>query len=85
MEEGRITVECSPAELADKLELRAWLHIVVDDGALQQAVDVLVERGFDAHQNAYGVLVEVSAQGKGPALRTLHDAGIGVSDLEVWR
>ena len=31
------------------------------------------------------VLVEVSAQGKGPALTTLHEAGINVQDLEVWR
>ena len=84
-EAGRITVECSPAALADRLGLRAWLHIVVGDGHLARAVDVLSANGFDAHQNAYGVLVEVSAQGKGPALMTLHDAGIEVRDLEVWR
>jgi ABC-type multidrug transport system ATPase subunit len=85
MDEGRTTVECSPAELAERLGLRAWLHIVVGDGMLAAAVDTLKSDGFDAHQNAYGVLVEVSAQGKGPALASLQRAGIEVRDLEVWR
>ena len=85
LDEGKITVECSPAELADRLGLRAWLHIVVGNGHLTQAVDVLNAAGFDAHRNAYGVLVEVSAQGKGPALATLSNAGVEVKDLEVWR
>jgi ABC-type multidrug transport system ATPase subunit len=85
MDEGRITVECPPAELADRLGLRAWLHIVVGEGLLESAVDTLQTDGFDAHQNAYGVLVEVSAQGKGPALASLQRAGIEIRDLEVWR
>lgn len=85
MEDGRITVECPPAELAERLGLRAWLHIVPEDGPLVAAVEALRSRGFDAHENAYGVLVEVSAQGKGRALNALQDAGIGVQDLEVWR
>jgi ABC-2 type transport system ATP-binding protein len=85
MEDGRITVECPPAELAERLGLRAWLHIVPEHGPLQVVVEALRSRGFDAHENAYGVLVEVSAQGKGQALNALQDAGIGVRDLEVWR
>ncbi len=85
MDEGHITVECPPAELAERLGLRAWLHIVVGDGLLDSAVDTLTSDGFDAHRNAYGVLVEVSAQGKGPALASLQRAGIEVHDLEVWR
>ena len=85
MENGRITIECSPAELADRLGLRAWLHLVVAEGAIPRAVDVLREGGFDAHRNAYGVLVEVSAQGKGRAIAALQEAGVGIKDLEVWR
>jgi ABC-type multidrug transport system ATPase subunit len=84
MEEGRITVECPPNELADRLGLRAWLHVVVA-GTVDDAVDALRRRGFDAKANSYGVLVEVSAQGKGRALGALQDAGIEVADLEVWR
>ncbi len=85
MEAGKITIECSPAELAERLGLRAWLHLVVPDGTIPAAVDVLRDDGFDAHRNAYGVLVEVSAQGKGRAIAALQDADIGIVDLEVWR
>ena len=85
MESGKVTIECSPAELADRLGLRAWLHLVVPDGAIPAAVEVLRGDGFDAHRNAYGVLVEVSAQGKGRAIAALQDAHIGIVDLEVWR
>ncbi|NIR35840.1 MAG: ABC transporter ATP-binding protein, partial [Actinobacteria bacterium] len=83
MEGGRISIECSPAELADRLGLRAWLHLVVPDGAIPKAVSVLREGGFDARQNSYGVLVEVSAQGKGEAIGALQRAGVGIEDVEV--
>lgn len=85
MDSGRVTVECPPAELAERLGLRAWLHLVVGDGLIPEAVEILRRDGFDAHQNAYGVLVEVSAQGKGRAIATLQQAGVGIEDLEVWR
>ena len=85
MDAGKVTIECSPAELADRLGLRAWLHLVVPAGRLPDAVDVLQNAGFDAHQNAYGVLVEVSAQEKGRAIAVLQEAGVGIEDLEVWR
>jgi len=85
MDEGRITVECPPNELAERLGLRAWLHVVLNDAPIPAAVDALRSRGFDARANAYGVLIEVSAQGKGRALEALAEAGIRVADLEVWR
>ncbi len=85
MEEGRITVECPPNELADRLGLRAWLHVVVDGAPIDAAVTALTRSGFDARANSYGVLVEVSAQGKGKALDALRFAGIEIADLEVWR
>lgn len=85
MEDGKVTVECPPNELAERLGLRAWLHVVLEATPIDTAVTVLRERGFDARANSYGVLVEVSAQGKGKALDALRHAGIGVADLEVWR
>ena len=85
MEDGAITVECPPNELAERLGLRAWLHVVLDDTPVAAAVDALRRGGFDARANSYGVLVEVSAQGKGQALEVLRHAGIGIADLEVWR
>jgi len=85
MEEGEIQVECDPTELAERLGLRAWLHLIVRSDNAGRALGVLQEQGFDAKMNAHGVLVEVSAQGKGEAVAALHHAGIDIEDLEVWR
>jgi ABC-type multidrug transport system ATPase subunit len=85
MDAGRITTICNPSELAEELGLRAWLHLIIEPGRTDSALDVLTAQGFDARMNSRGVLVEVSAQGKGAAVATLHDAGIAIEDLEVWR
>lgn len=85
LEAGRVTVECPPNQLAERLRLRAWLHLVPAHAAIDAAVAALRDGGFDARANSYGVLVEVSAQSKGLALETLRSAGIEIADLEVWR
>ncbi|MEZ5175431.1 MAG: ABC transporter ATP-binding protein [Acidimicrobiia bacterium] len=85
MENGRITAECDPTDLADELGLRAWLHLVLPTGSEARALEVLTKSGFDAKMNSRGVLVEVSAQGKGEAVAALHRADILIEDLEVWR
>lgn len=85
MEDGRIVLECEPAELAEHLGIRSWLHVLMPLEQVEQAVRLLNERGFVARRNTRGVLVEVSAQRKGTALVALHEAGLDVLDLEVWR
>ena len=85
MEQGKITVECDPTDLAEELGLRAWLHLILANGAAVTALDVLRTAGFEAKMNSRGVLVEVSAQGKGEAVAALHEAGVVIDDLEVWR
>jgi ABC-type multidrug transport system ATPase subunit len=85
MEDGEITVVCEPTDLAEKLGLRAWLHLILSNGSAPAALKVLDEQGFSAKMNSRGVLVEVSAQGKGEAVAALHRAGIEIQDLEVWR
>ena len=85
MEDGRKTVECAPMDLAEELGIRAWLHLITTNGATKTAVDVLTAQGFDVRPNSRGVLVEVSAQAKGRAVAALHDAGIEIEDIEVWR
>jgi len=85
MEEGRIVVECDPTDLAEELGLRAWLHLILRNGTAQRALEVLQDGGFEAKTNARGILVEVSAQGKGEAVAALQQAGITIEDLEVWR
>jgi len=85
MEEGEISVICEPTDLAEKLGLRAWLHLILTNGSADRALTVLRDRGFNAKMNSRGVLVEVSAQGKGEAVAALQHAGVEIRDLEVWR
>lgn len=85
MENGRINVICAPTDLAEQLGLRAWLHLILDNASADEALDVLGSQGFTATMNGRGVLVEVSAQGKGDAIAVLQRAGISIKDLEVWR
>lgn len=85
MESGRVTLECVPSVLAERLSLRSWLHLVVPQEQVTKAQELLDEQGFVARVNSGGLLVEVSAQQKGAALAVLHDAGVAVLDLEVWR
>lgn len=85
MESGKVTLECEPSDLASRLGLRSWLHLVVGDDNTDAAAAALAGKGLTVRADRHGVLVEVGAQEKGLALGTLHDAGIDVVDLEVWR
>lgn len=85
MEQGRITVECDPSDLAEQLGLRAWMHLILANGSAKTALHVLNEKGFEVKMNSRGVLVEVSAQGKGEVVAVLQHAGVVIEDLEVWR
>ncbi len=85
MEEGAIKVICDPSDLAEELGLRAWLHLILPNGSDVEALRVLHNQGFSAKLNSRGLLVEVSAQGKGEAVAALQRAGVVIEDLEVWR
>lgn len=85
MDSGRVRMECEPGALAELLTLRSWMHVIVAPGQASRALDVLTTNGFEARMNSHGVLVEVNAQQKGEALETLHQAGVGLVDIEVWR
>ncbi len=85
MEHGEITVICDPSNLAEELGLRAWLHLILENGSAEHALRVLTELGFPTKLNSRGVLVEVSAQGKGEAVAALQRAGVEIKDLEIWR
>jgi ABC-type multidrug transport system ATPase subunit len=83
--DGRIQQECAPSELADRLGIRSWLHLILDHDSAERGLVLLEEVGFPAHANGSGLLVEVSAQRKAEALSTLRDGGVDVRDFEVWR
>lgn len=85
MADGRIQQECHPSELAERLGIRSWLHVIIDAEQTPKATAVLGENGFNVRPNSSGVLVEVSAQRKAAALSTLEAGGISVRDFEVWR
>jgi ABC-type multidrug transport system ATPase subunit len=84
MDNGLIVTECAPGELAERLGLRVWLHVILKDEDNARALQILEDAGFVARSNAAGIIVEVSAQRKGQALNTLHRAGLEIEDLEVW-
>jgi ABC-type multidrug transport system ATPase subunit len=85
LSDGRIQQECAPSELADRLGIRSWLHLILDHDSAERGLALLEEVGFPAHTNGSGLLVEVSAQRKAEALSTLRDGGVDVRDFEVWR
>ena len=85
LEQGRVALECAPTDLAERLELQSWLHLALTNGQVDKAVEILQNDGFDAHRNSHGVIVAVSAQHKTSALSALQDAGIEITDFEVWR
>lgn len=85
LESGHAVLECAPDELAERLGLRSWLHLLIDDVSPTEVVSVLRAGGFNAWPNSRGVLVDVSAQEKARALDALAASGIAVRDFEVWR
>ncbi|MFN8104482.1 MAG: ABC transporter ATP-binding protein [Acidimicrobiia bacterium] len=85
MEDGCVTTECAPSELAEQLGLRSWLHLVLAEEELEPALEALRGRGFTAHRNTKGILVEVSAQHKAETFAVLHETGLEPLDFEVWR
>lgn len=85
MEQGRIIEECPPSELAERLGLSSWLHVILARAEAERAVELLRSGGFSARPNSQGILVEVSAQRKADALSCLRDSGIEIEDFEVWR
>ena len=85
MEQGRKVTECAPSDLAERLGINAWLHLVTPESQTDRAAAALVEAGFNARRNSHGILVEVSAQQKGRAVGVLQATGIDIEDLEIWR
>lgn len=85
MDAGVPVLVSEPATLAEKLGLRSWMHVSIDDSDIDSSIDVLTAAGFEASTNSRGVLVEVTAGEKGRALNALSAAGILLRDVDVWR
>ena len=85
LDAGNLVHECPPGELAGRLDLESWLHVVLPSPQTATALAHLVAAGFDAHENGHGVLVGVSPEDKVSALGCLRDGDFNIMDFEVWR
>jgi len=80
---GKLTLECSPAELADRLGLYQWLRIQVPATFREDANQLLQTSGFTFAPNGRAVYVRVNADGKMAPLRTLETAHIPIEDFDL--
>jgi|TARA_B100001964_G_scaffold20069_1_gene20388 ABC-type multidrug transport system ATPase subunit len=85
LEAGHLVHECPPGELAGRLNLESWLHVVLPSEQTVTALAHLAAAGFDAHENGHGVLVGVSPEDKVSALGCLREGDFQIMDFEVWR
>lgn len=81
--DGKLTLECQPHELAEKLGLNRWLRIWVPAQHKQAMLRVLDEGDFTYMPNGRSVYVQVNMGGKIAPLRTLAAASIPVEDFDL--
>jgi ABC-type multidrug transport system ATPase subunit len=81
--DGRLTLECQPHELAEKLGLNRWLRIWVPAQHKQDTLRVLDEGQFTYMPNGRSVYVQVNLGGKIAPLRSLAAARIPVEDFDL--
>lgn len=83
LDDGKLILDCHPAELADRLGLRRWMRIWVDDDHKDQSSNVLDEEGFVWMPNGSTFYVQVNGRGKLAPLNALQSAQIPVEDFEM--
>jgi ABC-type multidrug transport system ATPase subunit len=81
--DGRLTLECQPHQLAEKLRLHRWLRIWVPAQHKQDTLKVLDEGGFTYMPNGRSFYVQVNLGGKIASLRSLERASIPVEDFDL--
>lgn len=80
---GKLTLECAPQDLADKLGLQRWLRIWVPKGSQDATLRVLSASGYAYSPNGQSVYVRVQEGSKMTPLRILETAQIPVEDFEL--
>lgn len=83
LKDGQIEVECTPAELPEKLGLQKWLRIYVPHDQRAEALRLLEGQGFRPVLNSTAFYVKVPPQEKMIPLRLLEAASIPVQDFDV--
>jgi len=79
---GKLSFECLPHELTDKLGLHRWLRIWVNPTHHQPMRQALDENGFRYQMNGHSVFVPVAGDEKGAPLWTLQQANIPIEDFD---
>lgn len=80
--DGRLTLDCQPHELAQKLGLHRWLRIWVASQHRDDSLRVLNDEGFVFMPNGHSVYVQVNLGAKIAPLRSLELARIPVEDFD---
>lgn len=80
--DGRLTLDCQPHELAQKLGLHRWLRIWVAAQHHDDSLRVLNEQGYVFLPNGHSVYVQVNLGAKIAPLRSLEQARIPVEDFD---
>jgi ABC-type multidrug transport system ATPase subunit len=83
LDQGRMTADLPPDQLARGSGSGMLLHLRLENGSRTRAIDVLGASGFDATRNGIGILVPVEPEHKGAPLRILAEARIPIIDFEV--
>lgn len=80
--DGRLTLDCQPHELAQKLGLHRWLRIWVASQHRDDSLRVLSDQGYVFMPNGHSVYVQVNLGAKIAPLRSLEQARIPVEDFD---
>lgn len=83
LKDGKVSVECQPANLMEKLGLQQSLRILVDATDQAKAINLLTQSGYSPIMNTRAFYVTVGAEGKIAPLRLLEAAQIVVNDFDV--
>jgi ABC-type multidrug transport system ATPase subunit len=79
---GKLSFECLPHELAEKLGLHRWLRIWVNPAHHTAMLRVFDEQGFNYKMNSHSVFVPVAGNQKSVPLWTLQQANIPIEDFD---
>lgn len=82
LERGRLVADCGPNELQERLGVTTFLRVYVERTAVDRALEVLAERGFEASRNGAGLKVRVQTNEKALPLNVLSRAGVVVNDFD---
>lgn len=82
MEQGKLIIDCPPAELHNSAGWKARLRLHLTESSIEEALQILKNEGFLAHPNGKGIWVQVIPGQKGLPISALAKAGIHVNDFE---